>query len=79
VEPAPGRLLAKPSNIRQGWKGLPRKNRSAYSVDNFLSNVINLGAYPRGVCYRKALGLTPKYQTRLERLAKNKLDSLFCQ
>jgi hypothetical protein len=79
VEPAPGRLLAKPSNIRQGWKGLPRKNGLVYLANNFFSNVINLGSYPILVCSWKALGFTRKYQTRLERLAKKKRVSLFGQ
>jgi hypothetical protein len=74
VESATGRLLALPSNIRQGCKGLPRTNGLAYLANNFFSNVINLGSYPILVCSRKALGLTHKYLTRMVR---HKRVSLF--
>jgi hypothetical protein len=79
VESALGRLLALPPNIGQGWKGLPRTNGLAYLANNFFSNVKNLRFYPILVCSWKALGQTRKYQTRIERLAKNKRVSLFGQ
>jgi hypothetical protein len=33
------RLLALPTNIRQGWKGLPGKNALAYSEYSYITDI----------------------------------------
>jgi hypothetical protein len=62
------------AHIKLGWKGLPITNALAYLTSslgrrNFFDET--------GVPYRVGSGLTCKYKTKLERLAKDKHFSLF--
>ncbi len=45
-----GRLLASPTNIRLGWKGLPRANTLAYYINYSRKKIYSSGPWTKSEC-----------------------------